>query len=152
VPALGRSHLPGIGSGCHPSREVALLRALTEAAQTRLTLISGARDDMNAGQYALSQDPHAHECLLREIAELPEMRDFRQCATFEDDTLNADVAWEIEQLRSAGIQQIAAIDLTKPTFRIPVVRVIIPGLEGIPEATGYIPGRRYRRAFNEGVR
>src|SRR5581483_5629496 len=33
-PPLARSHLPGVGSGCHPSREVALLRALTEAAQT----------------------------------------------------------------------------------------------------------------------
>ena len=34
------------GYGCHVSKEIALLRALTEAAQTRLTFISGARDDL----------------------------------------------------------------------------------------------------------
>ena len=33
------------GYGCHPARQVALLRALTEAAQARLTVISGLRDD-----------------------------------------------------------------------------------------------------------
>src|SRR5947209_2036641 len=33
---------PAAGSGCHPARAIALLRALTEAAQTRLTQISGA--------------------------------------------------------------------------------------------------------------
>ena len=36
------------GYGCHPAREVALLRALTEAAQARLTVISGLRDDFRA--------------------------------------------------------------------------------------------------------
>ena len=150
-PALSRSHLPGMGSGSHPSRDVALLRALTEAAQTRLTLISGARDDMNAGQYAQSQDREAHLQLLREITDTAGTRDFHQCATFEGDTLNADVAWEIGRLQNAGFRQIAAIDLTKPAFQIPVVRVIIPGLEGVPDATGYIPGRRYRDAMKGGA-
>jgi len=146
-PGVARSHLPGVGSGCHPSREVALLRALTEAAQTRLTLVSGARDDMNAGQYAKAQDEQAHRSLLQEIAAAPGVRPFDGRATFEGDSLNADVAWEIQQLRAAGFAQIAVVDLTKSAFRIPVVRVIIPGLEGIPEATGYIPGRRFRAAI-----
>ena len=39
---------PEFGSGCHPARQVALLRALTEAAQARNTYISGARDDYPA--------------------------------------------------------------------------------------------------------
>jgi len=34
------------GHGCHPCRAVALSRALTEAAQSRLTMISGSRDDV----------------------------------------------------------------------------------------------------------
>src|SRR6185295_5824993 len=33
------------GSGCNPSRTTALLRALTEAAQSRLSHIAGSRDD-----------------------------------------------------------------------------------------------------------
>ena len=34
------------GAGCHPDRAIALVRALTEAAQTRLTYITGIRDDL----------------------------------------------------------------------------------------------------------
>lgn len=36
------------GSGCHSSASVALSRAITEAAQSRLTMISGSRDDLAA--------------------------------------------------------------------------------------------------------
>jgi len=39
------------GSGCHPDRAIALSRALTEAAQTRLTYIAGIRDDLSPAEY-----------------------------------------------------------------------------------------------------
>ena len=39
------------GSGCHPSRKVAFLRAVTEAVQSRLTQISGTRDDIGRNLY-----------------------------------------------------------------------------------------------------
>ncbi len=45
------------GFGCHPAREIALIRALTEAAQTRLTLISGLRDDFRRDTYEELLDP-----------------------------------------------------------------------------------------------
>ncbi|ADI03601.1 ycaO protein [Streptomyces bingchenggensis BCW-1] len=45
------------GSGCHGAPEVALARALTEAAQGRLTVISGSRDDLSDRLYALQADP-----------------------------------------------------------------------------------------------
>ncbi|HYL81775.1 MAG TPA: YcaO-like family protein, partial [Candidatus Acidoferrum sp.] len=41
LPALYAS----LGAGCHPARHIALLRALTETAQSRLTYITGSRDD-----------------------------------------------------------------------------------------------------------
>src|ERR1041384_4588571 len=40
--AVGHS---GTGMGCHCDRSIALLRALSEAAQSRLTYIAGSRDD-----------------------------------------------------------------------------------------------------------
>src|SRR5690606_32133214 len=43
--------LPAEGHGCHPDRGVALLRALTEAAQTRLTAIAGGREDITRARY-----------------------------------------------------------------------------------------------------
>ena len=44
-PRSWRQLYPSSGAGCHPNRSIALLRALTEGAQSRLTLISGSRDD-----------------------------------------------------------------------------------------------------------
>jgi ribosomal protein S12 methylthiotransferase accessory factor YcaO len=48
------------------------------------------------------------------------------------------------QLRKAGIEQVAVVDLTLPKFGISVVRVVIPGLEGMHDAPGFTPGARVR--------
>src|SRR5262249_15378562 len=42
---------PQLGVGCHVDRDVALSRALTEAAQARLTVTAGARDDIAEDGY-----------------------------------------------------------------------------------------------------
>ena len=51
-----------------------------------------------------------------------------------------------------GIDQVCVVDLTKPAFRIPVVRVVIPGLEGAFEEDkgDYIPGSRALAILGEG--
>jgi ribosomal protein S12 methylthiotransferase accessory factor len=53
---LSSADYPAIfgGSGCHPDRDVALCRALTEAVQSRVTEIAGARDDIEIPRYDLS--------------------------------------------------------------------------------------------------
>jgi ribosomal protein S12 methylthiotransferase accessory factor len=71
-------------------------------------------------------------------------RSFRAAPDFDSDSLDGDVDWELNRLRDAGIQQVIAIDLTKDVFKIPVVRVIIPGLEGPAGLPGYVPGTRAR--------
>jgi ribosomal protein S12 methylthiotransferase accessory factor len=43
-----------------------------------------------------------------------------------------------------GITRVVVIDLTKPEFGLPVVRVVIPGLEGTDHSPGYTPGARAR--------
>ena len=43
------------GAGTHLSATVAMSRAITEAAQARLTVIAGSRDDNPPGSYAASQ-------------------------------------------------------------------------------------------------
>jgi YcaO-like protein with predicted kinase domain len=118
------------GMGCHPSRGVALLRALTEAAQARLAMISGVRDEPPDGSAEL--DPAR--------APAPEADpgtgatgDFSAVPTFESDSFDADVSWELTALRSVGISELIAVNLTRAEFGIPVVRVIVPGLEGPTE-------------------
>lgn len=142
------------GSGCHPAREVALLRALTEAAQSRVTLIAGARDDLGHALYREAQDEDARRRNLAQmrVAAGERLRHFHEVPTLASDTLDDDVAGELERLHAAGIRQVAVVDLTKPEFGIPVVRVVIPGLESLHDAPGYVPGvRAQRKAAERGV-
>jgi ribosomal protein S12 methylthiotransferase accessory factor len=116
------------GSGCHPARQIALSRALTEAAQSRLTAISGARDDMLRHDYLRWREP-AHLARVRETAAAPGNRPFSAIPSFEGDTLQDDLEHEFDALRAAGFDQVVVSDLSLPEFDIPVVRVLIPGME-----------------------
>jgi ribosomal protein S12 methylthiotransferase accessory factor len=146
-PSPLRPHLPGMGAGCHPSRAVALARALTEAAQTRLTLITGSRDDMGHAHYAASWDRTVFQRLVTEMTEPAETRGFRDCSNIENETVQEDFVWLLGRLRGVGIAQVVVVDLTKREIGIPVVRVVIPGLEGIHDGPGYLGGRRARAAL-----
>lgn len=123
------------GFGCHPARGVALCRALTEAAQTRLTVISGARDDLPRAIYESEANP---ERALRERGAFTRgtpSRAFHAAPSWESNDLDADVTWLLDQLRQAGFAAVYFIDLTMEALRIPVVRVVVPGARGmIPHA------------------
>lgn len=142
---LRRLH-SAMGMGCHAARQIALLRALTEAAQSRVTYISGARDDMYRRNYERYRD---RDLLRRqrgwmEIATPP--RRFRDGPSWEGDTFDDEVAWQIQRLQSVGVTRVAVVDLTKPEFRIPVVRVVVLGLEGPSDhIPGYVHGKRAQR-------
>lgn len=132
------------GMGCHPNRAIALSRALTEAAQCRLTWIAGARDDARAEDY-----DNSAEAIERERASLAvrgPMRSFHDAPTFRATTCEADLQWLLERLRVADITGAAWVDLTTPEFGIPVVRAIAPGLEPARFGAGYAMYRRGRRA------
>ena len=141
-----RSHTvrPASGMGCHPSRKVALLRALTEAAQSRLTFISGARDDMPRDEYERFLHPQTQKQWRHVLGDGTGVRKFCEAPTWEKDTFDDDVDWELERLRAVGIEQVIVVNLAKPEFEIPVVRMIIPGLEGIDHSPKYAPGPRAR--------
>lgn len=119
------------GLGCHPVREIALLRALTEAAQSRLALIAGSRDDAVRAAYQQLRDRELHRQQRAALLHERPQRRFTDAPSYHADTLDDDVAWELDRLRAAGIQRVIVIDLTRDEFRVPVVRVIVPGLEHI---------------------
>jgi YcaO-like protein with predicted kinase domain len=129
------------GSGCHPNRGVALFRALSEAAQSRLTVISGSRDDLGLASYQAGLDGDA-VAAERDVLARQGVRSFKAVPSFDSDTLADDLSWELQQLHGAGIHQVAVVDLSNPAFGVPVVRVVIPGLEGLSDAPGYTPGAR----------
>jgi len=134
------------GAGCHPNRAIALARALTEAAQIRLTHIAGIRDDLPASEYMKSPSEKIGAALLDFLSSRSQHCAFQEASSFETDDLAAEIRWELLQLQQAGMNQVIVVDLTRPEYGIPVVRVIIPGLEGDPSHPDYCPGRRARAA------
>ncbi len=146
----GRPFLPGLGSGAHPRRSIALLRALTEAAQTRLTAIAGARDDLRVAQYLRALDEAQREAALTRIATTSVKR-FSEAPDAHHDDFDGDVAWLLSKLHDAGVRQVIAVDLARSDVGVPVVRVVVPGLEGPSDAPGVLPGARRRRVKTEAV-
>ncbi len=138
------------GAGCHPDRNVALARAMTEAAQIRLTYIAGIRDDLPPSDYTELVEEKLGAALLDAVSQAAEARSFRDVPSFDADDVAVDLRWELERLRAIGVKRIIAVDLTRPDFGIPVVRMVIPGLEWDCTHPDYIPGPRARRAGGSG--
>ena len=129
------------GMGCHPVREIALVRALTEAAQARLTIIAGSRDDHGRARYDRSQNRDVVERARKRLL-LTGRRRFQDTPTQVNETFEEDVESILKALGRAGLAQAIVVDLTKAEFGVPVARVVVPGLETYHQVQGYVPGKR----------
>lgn len=120
------------GFGAHWSPEVAIARALTEAAQTRLTYIAGARDDFFPADYARATDPELLVALAEQFSSPCE-----EPVSFDElPRLSAGSLGEALDQLVAMQRQVIAVDLTHPELAVPVVKVIVPGLATDIEAMG----------------
>lgn len=137
-----------LGSGCHLDPAVALSRALTEAAQTRLTRIAGARDDFDPASYGdearRRRRTEARNWLtLGRRGQRP--WEHVQGIALPADDLDGDFASVLRALRAVGCDQAVWVDLARPDLAIPVGRIVVPGLEG-PWLPGlYRAGSRAKR-------
>ncbi len=146
----GASGHLGAGAGCHPSRDVALLRTLTEAVQTRMTYVTGSRDDLSPDEFTAqgqSEKRGAYQALIRDQTPV---RDFNDIPTNAAETFGQDLSWLVERLCAVGIEQVVGVDLTRSEIGIPVVRVVIPGLEAPHDDDDYVPGPRAIAAMGQG--
>lgn len=117
--------LPNVwrGCGCHPSPEVALCRALTEAAQSRLTYIAGARDDLT--RFRSVRHPGETFDAFRE----PEpSRRFEALPDLAGRRVEDDLEEVLERLVRAGLVAYA-VDLSRDDVGIPVTFAFIPGFK-----------------------
>jgi ribosomal protein S12 methylthiotransferase accessory factor YcaO len=73
-------------------------------------------------------------------------RNCRDVPTYEAQTCADDLAWMLDRLRAVGIEEVVAVDLTRPELGMPVARVVIPGLEGPDDHERYVPGPRVLEA------
>ena len=120
------------GSGAHPSPSVAALRAVTEAAQSRLTYISGARDDVSAQTYRASLPDETRRLFTCIPREAPSSRQPTLSATA------SMIEYVLERLREANIPSAIALRLSRDDWPFSVVKTLVPALEN-PD------GKRARR-------
>jgi ribosomal protein S12 methylthiotransferase accessory factor YcaO len=115
------------GSGSHPNAHVAILRAITECAQGRVV---AARDpDSNRARPVSSSEA---ECDQRNIffsRPGSKKRDFSSINTHDYQDILDDINCMIRNLSSVGLRQIIAIDLTVLGIDMPVIKILIPGIE-----------------------
>lgn len=133
-----------MGAGCHTDRAVALSRALTEAAQSRLTLIAGSRDDCPPSYYRQVRDADAISTHVARLSGASD-RAFADVAHVPGASIDRDVTNELDRLKAVGVQQAILVDLTRPEVDVPVVRMVLPGLEGwTDKVASTVPGQRHR--------
>jgi ribosomal protein S12 methylthiotransferase accessory factor len=129
----------GVASGmaCHPDRAIAALRAMTEAAQSRLTQIVGSRDDIDRAVYHTDVQARNRGRLGGSAG-----RSFSLAPSRCTETFDEDLAWELDRLHAVGIERVIVVDLSRPDFGLSVVRVVIPGLEGPAVVPDLLLGKR----------
>ncbi|WP_233261758.1 YcaO-like family protein [Vitiosangium sp. GDMCC 1.1324] len=112
------------GYACALGRDQALLGALLEAAQSRLTDIHGAREDVAA------TDHEAALALASACAAVRPRRAVESMPDLSDEVSSPDEAVRevLARLDRAGFSQAAAVELEAPLPGLHVVRVVVPGL------------------------
>ncbi|MBI4817799.1 MAG: YcaO-like family protein [Deltaproteobacteria bacterium] len=149
------------GSGTHPDRSIALCRALTEAAQSRLTSIAGSRDDLTIARYHWFQSARSLEH-YRALTRAPTGRSYSDVPDFIGASIDEDLGHVIGRLAARGMRRVLAVDHSgrefgwgqdaessevhepEPLSDFAFVRMVIPGLEGSSESPSYRPGARGR--------
>ena len=117
-----------MGAGSHLKPEIAVARAITEAAQSRVVQIQGAREDTDREGFIRSV---GYDRMKRlnwfwfeegEKISLSEVQDLSRKSPAE----NIDVI--LENLKGLT-EKVLVVDLSREEIAVPVVRVIIPGFE-----------------------
>jgi ribosomal protein S12 methylthiotransferase accessory factor len=145
------------GYGTHPDLEVAMLRAVTECAQSRAVDIQAMREDISLPDAEVPKHRHhtkrASAVDMNSWAWRPAQRQvaLAELPSYPSDDVVADIRLMLARLRAAGLERVVAVDVSPPDLPVAVVRVIVPGLEswGVDHSK---LGRRAAAAWNSAVR
>lgn len=133
------------GFGCHLDPRVALSRAVTEAVQCRLTEITGAREDIEPAAFVQNRDDAELGGLQELLLEAQPQRRLDDRPSLATGSFDGDLEVLRDGLRRAGVTQAALVDLSQPDIGLPVVRAVVPELEGFFEGNRHRPGPRGRK-------
>ena len=119
-----------LGVGTHLNPEVAVIRALTEVAQSRATQIHGTREDtIRADFMRKSGYEHMKRMNKHYFQREEETIDLADIEDKSSHSIKKDIETSIEEVQNAGFNQVLYTDLTREEIGINVARVIIPKAE-----------------------
>jgi len=121
------TEIPFIGHGLHHDPNVALSRAITEAAQSRLTAISGAREDLPSATYQRFARMHTFAPARPSMVSMPDAGPTRWQVPSTDSLPDLVAAAASAVAATAGTEPLAVVcDFAGAC--VPVVRILAPGL------------------------
>ena len=116
------------GWGCHLDRDIAVMRAVTEVAQSRAAYLHGGRAAPDGGDDGIAAQ-------MRTVAAPPVTR-FEDVETVEAaDSIAGQWAQTVARLRRATDRPIWRVVLTPREGRLHVVRLVVPLLENFSRET-----------------
>lgn len=125
-PRLALLPQPSAGSAAHPDAAVAALAAIREAAQSRLTAISGARDDFGCESYPKYPDYDLLDAHSQLLAHARGSVAIDRIPTPPGATV-PDIC---DSLARRGIDRVCQVSLeTQPLAELQAVKVFVPGLQ-----------------------
>lgn len=144
-----------LGFGFHPIKEIAAVKAITEAVQGRLSHIHGGRDDIiDRVDFAVEVGREAELRAIRVLRELAMNSShsimFEAISEQTRSPLSIQNLREIllEGLRSAGLKHIVRVSLSPRDYPFSVVKIIIPGAEGFESNYRRLGPRLLRHILN----
>ena len=130
-----------LGMGTHLDPEVAILRALTEVAQSRATQINGAREDTVRADFSreagYERMKRINKYYFKQEEDQIKLSDIENKST---SSITKDIEIVKNELIANDIEKILYVDLTRPELDVSVVRVVIPEMEVYtidPSRAGY---------------
>ncbi len=122
--------LLSLGMGTHLNPRITVIRALTEVAQSRLTQIHGAREDTVRGK-ATRQLGYERVKRMNQMwfADSQKTMALTNYQSYDTADVYDDLQVILACLIKRGFKRVVAVDLTRKELDIPVVKMIVPGLE-----------------------
>ena len=117
-----------MGAGSHLKPEIAVARAITEAAQSRVVQIQGAREDTDREGFIRSVGYDRLKRLNGFWFEEGEKISISEVQDMSGKSPAENIALILEKLRRFA-ERVLVVDLSREEVAVPVVRVIIPGFE-----------------------
>ena len=119
-----------MGVGTHLDPEIAVIRALTEVAQSLATQIHGTREDTNRAVFMRKAGYERMKRINKHwFNDSHKSMDISQIKDRSKTNFKEDIETCMDLLRKNGFKKIYYVDLTRNEVEIPVARVIIPGME-----------------------